>query len=213
MPQSIKRYSYITDRLALVDGKTLPVAAAEATEEGNFLTLLYRSLGIDYPKFFKMDSLSKLGFLASELILKDESPRFTPREDVAVVCLNRSSSLSTDVQHQASIQHEDSCYPSPSVFVYTLPNIVAGEIAIRNKLLGETSFYVCREWSAQLLLRMASLSFCDACTRAVLAAWVERFDGVSEAFMMLVERDGLSGIPFSAEHVEMLYQNTKTQNT
>jgi 3-oxoacyl-[acyl-carrier-protein] synthase-1 len=194
-----------------VDGEAFPVAAeAGDGDEGKFLAALYRALKADYPKFFKMDALSKLGFLASELILRDEAPRFVPREDIAVVCFNRSASLATDVQHQAAIQREDSCYPSPSVFVYTLPNIVAGEIAIRNKLLGETSFYVCREWSAQQVFRMVSHTFCDGCTRAVLAAWVECFEGTCEAFMMLVEQqDGLSGLPFSVEQVDILYQNTK----
>jgi 3-oxoacyl-[acyl-carrier-protein] synthase-1 len=33
-------------------------------------------------------------------------------------------------------------YPSPALFVYTLPNIVTGEIAIRHHIQGETSFYV-----------------------------------------------------------------------
>ena len=41
---------------------------------------------------------------------------------------------------QETIQHADSYYPSPALFVYTLPNIVTGEIAIRNKYYGETSF-------------------------------------------------------------------------
>lgn len=168
-----------------MNGKPFPVAAAES---GQFLTALYRSLKVDYPKFFKMDALSKLGFLASELILMDEQPRFTPREDVAIICFNRSSSLDTDVAYQATIQHEESYYPSPSAFVYTLPNIVTGEIAIRNKFFGETSFYVCRERDAQQMSQTVEQAFCDKHTRMALAAWVECFEGTCEAFMELVER-------------------------
>jgi len=99
----------------------------------------YRSLQIDYPKFYKMDNLSKLGFLASEMIFNDEDNRFIPREDIAVICFNSSSSLDIDTQYQKTIHDNENYFPSPSLFVYTLPNIVTGEIAIRNKFLGETS--------------------------------------------------------------------------
>ncbi|MDR0566278.1 MAG: hypothetical protein LBG47_04465 [Prevotellaceae bacterium] len=186
MPQAIRKYCHVTDRSASLNGVALPVADA-AGEKGAFLTALYRSLKIDYPKFFKMDSLSKLGFLAAELMLTDEKPRFTPREDVAIICFNRSASLATDALYQATIQGNGGYYPSPSLFVYTLPNIVAGEIAIRNKFFGETSFYVCEEWSAQQALRAAHLALCDEHTRMVLTAWVECSEEACEAFMMLVE--------------------------
>ena len=35
------------------------------------LTDLYRRYVGDYPKFFKMDGLSKLGFVATEMLLKE----------------------------------------------------------------------------------------------------------------------------------------------
>ena len=90
------------------------------------ITNFYRSLQVDYPKFFKMDGLSKLGFLASEMILNDDENRFTPREDVAVICFNSSSSLDIDMQYQETIADNENYFPSPSLFVYTLPNIVTG---------------------------------------------------------------------------------------
>ena len=54
---------------------------------------------------------------------------------------NRSSSLDTDLKHQTLIDDGDSS-ASPAVFVYTLPNIVMGEIAIRNKFKGENVFFL-----------------------------------------------------------------------
>jgi hypothetical protein len=194
MPQvTIRKYCHVTNRSATVNGEATPVAGAP--EEGKFLTALYRSLKIDYPKFFKMDSLSKLGFLASELILKDEAPRFVPREDVAIICFNRSASLATDTLYQATIRRENGYYPSPSAFVYTLPNIVAGEIAIRNKFFGETAFYISREWSPQQALRAAAHVLSEERTRAVLTAWVECFEESCEAFMMLVDTEIQPGLP------------------
>ena len=74
------------------------------------MTELYRSLKIDYPKFFKMDGLSKLGFLASELIFKDDENRFTPNENIAVICFNRSSSLDIDTQYQETIRNNENFF-------------------------------------------------------------------------------------------------------
>ena len=45
----------------------------------------YRQMGVEYPKFFKMDCLSKMAFVASEMLLADMPDRFELREDVAVI--------------------------------------------------------------------------------------------------------------------------------
>jgi 3-oxoacyl-[acyl-carrier-protein] synthase-1 len=187
MGQVIRKQAYLNNRLASVDGKIIPLA--EEPEEGKFLTALYRALGVDYPKFFKMDNLSKLGFLASELILKDEEQRFVPREDLAVICFNRSSSLEADTLYQNTIQEDENYFPSPSLFVYTLPNIVAGEIAIRNKFLGETSFYISETFDAEQIFRTVNLAFQDNKTNFVLVSWLETFNNNNRAFMMLIEKE------------------------
>ena len=36
-----------------------------------FIKTAFREFKIEYPKFFKMDNLSKLAFLTSEIILKE----------------------------------------------------------------------------------------------------------------------------------------------
>jgi 3-oxoacyl-[acyl-carrier-protein] synthase-1 len=168
----------------------------------------YRSLQVDYPKFFKMDGLSKLGFLASEIIFKDDENRFVPREDVAIICFNRSSSLEIDTQYQATICDNENYFPSPSLFVYTLPNIVTGEIAIRNKFFGETSFYICEKIDARQIIGTVKNAFCDKTTTAVLAAWIENFEEKHEVLMMLVE-NGNGDMEFTEEQLNILYNNYK----
>ena len=59
----------------------------------------YRRLGVDYPKFFKMDSLSKMAFIAFEILLNGYDERFVTRDDVAVVFFNSSSSLAVDIDY------------------------------------------------------------------------------------------------------------------
>ena len=168
------------------------------------ITDFYRSLHIDYPKFFKMDGLSKMGFLASELIFEDAENRFAPSENIAVIGFNRSSSLHIDAQFQATIQCNDHYFPSPSLFVYTLPNIVIGEIAIRNNILGETSFYICKAFDAKQIVRTVRNAFCDKTTTAVLVAWIECFEAKREVFMALVE-SGKGDVEFNEYQFKLLY--------
>jgi 3-oxoacyl-[acyl-carrier-protein] synthase-1 len=164
----------------------------------------YRSLKLDYPKFFKMDNLSKLGFLASELILKDTENRFTTREDIAIICFNRSSSLDVDTQYQETIRNNENYFPSPSLFVYTLPNIVIGEIAIRNKFHGESFFYLCERFDAKQIIETVRNTFQDKTTTAVLTAWIECFEEKHEVLMMWVE-NGSGDMEFTEKQIDKLY--------
>lgn len=120
----------ITPTSVILDGQ--PIAVNETGEK--MLVELYRRYVGDYPKFFKMDTLSRLGFIAAELLLKEQKVD-------AVVLANRSASIKNDTDYLATIS-DGNYYPSPALFVYTLPNIVTGEIAIRHHIQGETSFYV-----------------------------------------------------------------------
>ena len=171
----------------VVDGNQL------ATEKGGsaLLTEVYRAHVNDYPKFFKMDGLSKLGFLASELLLNHlEEERFVPREDRAVVLFNRSGSIEADRHYQSTTSDAENFFPSPSVFVYTLPNIVTGEIAIRNKYLGETSFFVLDHEDTSKMQQLIEATLTDGCTQSVLTGWVDFFDGNHfEAKLVLVYRE------------------------
>lgn len=126
----------ITTTSVLLDGKTI---AVEQTGE-KMLVELYRRYVGDYPKFFKMDTLSRLGFIAAELLLKQSAVSNQQSVD-AVILANRSASIKNDTDYLATIT-DGNYYPSPALFVYTLPNIVTGEIAIRHHIQGETSFYI-----------------------------------------------------------------------
>jgi hypothetical protein len=145
-----------------------------------------------------MDNLSKLGFLASEKIFENKEK--TGREDIAVICFNRSSSLDIDTQYQETIRDNDNYFPSPSLFVYTLPNIVTGEIAIRNKFFGETSFYVTEKFDAEVIFRTVKNSFSDKMTNFVLCAWVESFEGTLEVKMFLITKEK-TDIAFSKQYL------------
>ena len=164
---------YITPEMAMVDGKALNHKEKGAA----LLTELYRAHIGDYPKFFKMDTLCKLGLVASELLLQAEGAlRFEPREDRAVVFFNRNASLQADTVYQATIQDPENFFPSPAAFVYTLPNIVTGEIAIRNKYFGETSFIVLEDFDEKIMMRELQNAFQDPMTKSILGGWLDCTD-------------------------------------
>jgi 3-oxoacyl-[acyl-carrier-protein] synthase-1 len=161
----------------------------------------YRSLQIDYPKFFKMDNLSKLGFLAAEKVFEGTEKRFEPREDMALICFNRSASLEIDAQYQATIEDNDQYFPSPSLFVYTLPNICAGEMAIRNRIFGETSFYVTEDFDAEQVFEVVQNAFFDKMIQEVLVAWIESTEEKHEVFMCLIDKNLEGKIEFTVDNI------------
>ena len=182
----IKHQVYISPDKVMVDDKTL-----KHNENGSaLLTELYRNNIGDYPKFFKMDTLSKLGFIASELLLNIEGNRsFEPREDRAVILFNRNASLQADTHYQSTIQDKENFFPSPAAFVYTLPNIVTGEIAIRNKYYGETSFIVIDDYDEQIIMNNLNNAFQDPVTTSIIGGWVDCSDEDHfEAKIFLMEK-------------------------
>lgn len=179
----------VPERLWHLHGVTITPESAAVDEQrletegvgDDMLVNLYRRYVKDYPKFYKMDGLSRLGFIASELLLSRKEiigeTRFVPREDRAIVFFNRSSSVSADRRYLDTIRGDD-YYPSPSVFVYTLPNIVTGEIAIRNHYHGETAFYILPERDDGLIWTILATLKDDEKTRSVLFGWLD-YENVS----------------------------------
>ena len=162
---------------------------------GTDLTALYRAEVGDYPKFFKMDTACKLGFLLAERLA--EQPRFTPREDRAVLMFSTCGSLCNDRHYEETVRE----FPSPSLFVYTLPNIITGEIAIRNKFEGETSAYVLERFDPETFVTLVEQAFQDAVTESAVCGWVDvRADDGFTAFAFLVERDG-TGMELNKETI------------
>lgn len=184
----------LTPSKVIVDGREL-----DCEGEGmELLTNLYKRFIDDYPKYYKMDALCRLGFVASELLLKMEDGRCKMddgrremRESRAIVLFNQSSSIQADLSYQASIQDPENYFPSPSAFVYTLPNIVTGEIAIRNHYQGETSFYILPEKDEQLMEQVIAASFEDRGTQSMICGWLDYQDDANFEAKLELRVNGL----------------------
>lgn len=142
----------------------------EQSGEALLTELYHRHIG-DYPKFFKMDTLSRLGFVGTELLLNSIEKDTFDAENCAIIFSNQSASIKNDNDYLATIQDEATYYPSPSLFVYTLPNIVTGEIAIRHKMYSETCFYVLENEQQLEEIALATLSTTNY--QSAIVGWVE----------------------------------------
>ena len=176
----------INDDSVILNGQTIVTRTGESD---SWMADIYHAIGMQYPKFFKMDNLCKAGTLAAELLLKDvDFDRETVKPDWAVVLMNQASSLDDDRHYQATIQDADNYYPSPAIFVYTLANIVTGEIAIRHKTGGESSFYVLPAFSSELM--QTTVDQCFAANPElthIIGGWVDYDNGRCDVRMYLVQ--------------------------
>lgn len=138
------------------------------------LTTLYKRVMGDYPKYYKMDLLARLALVATEVLLQAEGGnRFVPRHDRAVVFFNRTSSVIADRDYLASIDGDEGYYPSPGAFVYTLPNLAVGEVAMRNHYHGETSFYILPQRDDALIAQVAHAAHSAPGTTSLITGWLD----------------------------------------
>ena len=119
MNSGFKIKSFINIRNGIISFNNTILFEDDANNFKDFIKKAYKSLDIDYPKFFKMDNLSKLAFVAADVLLNN----INIDENTAVILSNRSSSLDTDRKHQTSISDAKNYYPSPSVFVFNVASI------------------------------------------------------------------------------------------
>ena len=185
-PLKSTHHVVISPEQVVLDGEELSVNS----KGKSLISQIYKTHVGDYPKFYKMDMLSRLGFVASELLLaKEGQPRFGECEDRAIILFNRSASIHTDKLYMESISDKD-YFPSPSLFVYTLPNIVTGEIAIRNGYHGETSFYVLPSRNDLLMMQIVEASVKADLTRSVICGWLDYEDEqhfLADMFIMQIQ--------------------------
>jgi hypothetical protein len=175
-----------------------------------FLKDVYKHYQISYPKFYKMDNLSKLGLICSELLMKNNPLKEKySAEDIALVIANRSSSLESDTEHQNGISKEDPL-ASPSVFVYTLANILMGEIAIRNSIKGENSFFIFDKFDADFIAEYTESMLNKGTAKCCVCGWVEFYDNKYEAFLYTVESaPGTLHEEHNAENLKKLFLHDK----
>jgi hypothetical protein len=194
----ITSYCHLNNENCSVNGRV--IATRDPASEDSWFKQLYRGQEMVYPKFYKMDSLSQTGFIASELIKRANPSLITDYGDdaVALVFANQFSSADSDLRFKKSYAEQGA--PSPALFVYTLPNIVLGEIAILNKWYGENMFAVLPKFAPDFYLKYVQVLM-SAGSDAVLCGWLGLGGGETNVFLFLVEKKVSEGLKFSLENL------------
>jgi hypothetical protein len=151
-----------------VNGAIVPI---ERSDGNDIWRNLYAAAGLNYPKYFKMDRLCRLSVASTELLLEKGRTKDLLNDRCAILLSNSASSLDTDMAYLHGL--EASGIGSPAQFVYTLPNVMIGELCIRHRIFSHTEMYVMDVPDFDMLSAQAaslvSVGVCDA----ALIGWVD----------------------------------------
>ena len=175
----IKNNQITLDGEVIYENKEVPFA--------KFIKGAYKQFELRYPKFHKMDRLCKLAFVAANLLLKENTFEGIAPEDIGIVMANANSTLHTDSKHADSIQDRANYYPSPAVFVYTLPNIMVGEIAIKYNIKGESVFFCSNEPDEDFLIDYSKSMLANGNAKICLTGWVDYTEKDYHAVLYIIK--------------------------
>jgi hypothetical protein len=179
---------------------------ADDTDVSAFMLAAYQHFNLNYPKFYKMDNLSKLGWLASEKLLIGNFCKNYQPEEVGLVLANSNSSLDNDIKYFDTTKD----IASPSLFVYTLANIVIGEICIRNHFKGEHAFYIQDAFDADFIAGQVNYLLDNDILQACICGWVDIVGNEYKAALFLVEKQkNINAVQFSAENMNNIFETIK----
>lgn len=167
----------------------------------NIPTAVYQRTGISYPKFFKMDVLSRVAFLAAELIVPPTED--VNKNDIATVISTSSGCLDVDKKFEES----RGSHASPALFVYTLPNIMLGEICIRHGFKGEQICTLSERSDAAWTYFSVSDLLTRRGTEACLCGHVEATENSIEAFLFWVNKKEptSTALPFTNKNLQHIF--------
>lgn len=164
----------------------------------------YRALAHPYPKFFKMDVLSKWAWLGTEILLSGQAGfvyEGLDKNNIGLVLTTTQGCLEVDKKYLQTVSE----IPSPALFVYTLPNIMLGEICIRHGFKGEQLSQVTERFDGDAiwfwvndLMRHKGM---DAC----VCGYVDATDAGVDLCLFWVEKNK-QGVAFTAAHLEKCYK-------
>ena len=203
----ISKYCIIKPHKVIVDGK-VEFSDSEKNEFGAFMKSIYKHYDVKYPKYFKMDKLCKLAFIASEIVLKgNEHIKEIEPTKVGVILQNSHSTIDTDTKYNDTIKDKSNYFPSPAVFVYTLPNVMIGEICIRNKFQGENTCFISKDFNPEFITDYVNELLNSGKIDACITGWADYIDGEYNAMLFLVEKNKENrkdNISFKPEFIKQL---------
>ena len=174
----------ILNHTICLNGKTIFNAEA-SLNLNDFLFKAYKELDIKYPKFHKMDSVSKLGILTASLLFRQKNIQHEPL-NTGIMISSNSGCYVTDENYIKAVQ-EDPETSYPALFTYTLPSIVMGEICIKENIQGENLYVLSDSFDRSFLHQMAEIMIQEKGMKKCLIGWIEiRDDNTYKSYLELI---------------------------
>ena len=160
----------------------------------------YDYLQSNYPKFFKMDKLCKWAVAGAEYLFStDQLYKDIDKPKIALALATSHGCIDVDKRYFDGI-----AVPSPALFVYTLPNIMLGEISIRYGFKGEQLCMVSDSFDADELYFTAHEMIMNRNMDACLCGWVDVAADQYDVYLLWVSGNG-TGTDFNPETIKRLY--------
>lgn len=194
---SVSSWVHLNNSIAVKNGNALQqqtVALAQDPAE------LYRALQCSYMKFFKMDMTCKWAWLGAEIALQDNE--IADKSKVAVVLQTNHGSMDVDKKYLAS---KEEGAASPALFVYTLPNIMLGEISIRHGFKGEQLCMASKLFNPIELEFWVGDLLNNRGMEACLCGWVDVYGEQKDICLFWVTKQE-NGTPFTVATLNELYK-------
>lgn len=152
-----------------------------------------------------MDLLCKWAWLGAESLMR-EGDKFMyegiDKNKVAVVLTTSHGCLDVDKKYQQSVQS----IPSPALFVYTLSNIMLGEICIRHGFKGEQACMINDIFDSTELYFWVNDLLQNREMEACLCGWVDAVNDQHDVSMFWIGKTG-NGLSFSPDALQQLHNS------
>ena len=165
--EEVKRLAITPDGLTM-DGKAVPLESHGAA----LVTEIFKKFLADGSRFFKMDLYSRLAYVATSLLAKD-SLEGCDSEEVALVVFTQNGSVLADRKHLSTFSNPEEFFPSPAVFINTLPNVVLGEIAVKNTIKGETTLVLLPGRDESAMNRIIDATLAATKPAVMICGWID----------------------------------------
>ncbi len=198
---SIQNWIHLNNSTATKDGQPMLQDSYAAAQEPQDV---YRLLQYSYMKFFKMDPLCKWAWLGAEALLTGKEGALyegIDKDKVAVVLMTAHGCIDVDKKYLEGMDN----IPSPALFVYTLPNIMLGEISIRHGFKGEQLCLVDEHFNADELHFWVSDLLTNRGMEGCLCGWADVYGVEKDIYLFWVTKQEGS-IPFTKDELLQLYK-------
>lgn len=160
----------ISNNTITVDNRIV-YAQDPKTDLETFLKEAYQNLNINYPKFHKMDTISKLGILTASVLFQEEQATHDPLT-TGIILSSKSGCQYTDGQYIEGLNAPEA-NPNPTLFTYTLPSIVMGEICIKEDIKGENMYLITEELDDEFIDQLTVQMLFEKGMSQCVSGWME----------------------------------------